>query len=60
MSSWQEFFNMGGYGFYVWSSYGIAFVVLLANAISPIFCERNLLKTLAWKARREQRHDSKA
>jgi heme exporter protein D len=58
MNSWQEFFNMGGYGFYVWSSYGIAFIVLLANAISPILCERNLLKTLARKARREQRHDS--
>lgn len=28
-----EFFHMGGYGFYVWTSYGIAAVVLIANVI---------------------------
>ncbi len=60
MTSWQEFFNMGGYGFYVWSSYGIAFIVLLINVINPILCERNLLKTLARKLRREQHHDTQA
>ena len=32
----EEFLHMGGYAGYVWSSYGIALVVLLANIISPI------------------------
>lgn len=27
----QEFFAMGGYAFYVWTSYAVALVVLLAN-----------------------------
>lgn len=26
--SWSEFFSMGGYAFYVWGSYAIAFVAL--------------------------------
>jgi len=27
----SEFFAMGGYGLYVWGSYGIALVILVAN-----------------------------
>ena len=29
-----DFFAMGGYGEYVWGSFGIAFVVLIANILS--------------------------
>ncbi len=32
----QEFFAMGGYGLYVWTSYGLTLVVLLANIIIPV------------------------
>ncbi len=32
----QEFFAMGGYAFYVWTSFGLTFVILLANIIIPI------------------------
>ena len=32
----QEFFNMGGYAFYVWTSYGLTLIVLLANIIIPV------------------------
>ena len=28
-----DFFAMGGYGEYVWGSFGIAFVVLIANLL---------------------------
>ena len=52
--NWSEFFNMGGYGFYVWTSYGIAMVVLLANIVAPIIGGRNLRRELAGKLRREQ------
>ena len=31
-----EFLSMGGYAFYVWTSYGVTFCVLLANIIIPI------------------------
>ena len=33
----QEFFAMGGYAFYVWTSYGLTLFVLLANIIIPVF-----------------------
>ncbi len=34
--SFSEFLAMGGYGFYVWTSYGLTLVVLLLNIIIPI------------------------
>jgi heme exporter protein D len=34
--SLDEFLSMGGYAFYVWTSYGVTFWVLLANIIIPI------------------------
>jgi heme exporter protein D len=48
----NEFFHMGGYGFYVWTSYGIALVVLLLNIILPARQHRKLLTDIARKARR--------
>jgi len=48
----SEFFHMGGYGFYVWTSYGIALLILVANVLSPILLKKKLLSELA---RREQR-----
>lgn len=35
MTSLHEFLSMGGYGAYVWPSYGIAAVVVLVNALTP-------------------------
>ena len=52
--SLEEFFHMGGYAAYVWSSYGIALVVLVANIISPILERRKLLAQLARRLRRER------
>ena len=31
----SEFFHMGGYAVFVWSSYGIALLVLVANWVLP-------------------------
>ena len=47
-----EFFHMGGYAFYVWTSYGLTLIVLLDNVLSPL---RQLRKILADLARRERR-----
>ena len=33
MSGFSEFLNMGGYGFYVWSSWGLFLVVMFGNLI---------------------------
>jgi len=30
-----EFFYMGGYAFHVWTSYALAFLVLIINIVGP-------------------------
>jgi len=50
----SEFFHMGGYGFYIWTSYGLAFIVLLANFIIPLQQEKVLLRTINRKLRRKR------
>ncbi len=53
--SLSEFFNMGGYAFYVWTSYGLAFVVLLVNLVLPMRQRKKLLADFSRKARRARR-----
>ena len=36
MMSWNEFFAMGDYGFYVWTSYALAALVLTINVVVPL------------------------
>ncbi len=51
----NEFLHMGGYASYVWSSYAIALVVLLANLVAPLRARRKLLTRLAQREKRAQR-----
>ncbi len=44
--NWAKFFSMGGYAFNVWSAYGLAIVILLANIIIPVWHKRTALKQL--------------
>ena len=55
-----EFFHMGGYAFYVWTSYGIAALVLIANLLAPRWQRRRLLDELGRKARRSRRQQERA
>jgi heme exporter protein D len=55
----KEFFAMGGYAFYVWMSYGIALIVLIANLVSPLMQRRKLLADIARRQRRERRVESR-
>lgn len=48
----REFLAMGGYGLYVWMSYGLATVVVAANVLLPPIRERRLLRGIARRARR--------
>ncbi len=50
----EEFLHMGGYAFYVWTSYGIAFLVLALNIIVPIFQQRQTLIDIERKKQRSQ------
>ena len=42
----SEFFAMGGYAVYVWTSYGIALLVLSLNVLLPKIGERRSITRL--------------
>ena len=56
MKSLQEFFAMGGYAAYVWSSYALAAVVLAGNVVQALRREKQVLRALSARAR--QRKDA--
>ncbi|MDH3315104.1 MAG: heme exporter protein CcmD [Gammaproteobacteria bacterium] len=43
----EEFFYMGGYGVYVWSSYAIWLAVMIINVVQPAIKARGTIKRLA-------------
>jgi heme exporter protein D len=53
MDALREFLYMGGYAFYVWSAYGVAFIVLVTNVVVPLLHARELRARLARQARLE-------
>ncbi len=53
--SLQEFFAMGGYAFYVWTSYGIATIILVINIIIPIVQRKGFLRQQALKQKRQDK-----
>jgi len=44
--SLQEFLHMGGYGFYVWTSYGLCAVVLILNVVLSLSRQRKVFREL--------------
>jgi heme exporter protein D len=50
----SDFWHMGGYAFYVWTSYGICFVVLLMEIIKPLLLQKKIARELALKRQRQQ------
>ena len=47
-----DFFAMHGYAAYVWPAYAVFAVVLIADAIAPVFARRRALRDIAARARR--------
>ncbi|PCI05044.1 MAG: heme exporter protein CcmD [Gammaproteobacteria bacterium] len=52
--NWSEFFNMGGYAFYVWSSYALALVIVIANIVSPMMQRKKVIARIKRTLKREQ------
>lgn len=46
MDQTGNFFQMGGYAIYVWSSYGITLLVLFINYLFPRIREKKLITRL--------------
>ena len=53
----REFWNMGGYGFYVWGSYGAALVAFAWNILSVRAGRRDALRRLSVGDELEGRDD---
>jgi len=50
----QEFFHAGGYGFYLWTSFAITALALIAEILVTRAQRRTVLKRLKRLARMEQ------
>jgi heme exporter protein D len=57
MSAFTEILQMGGYAFYVWTSYGLSLVVLLWCIIAPRQREKQLIRSLQ---KRQEREDNQS
>ena len=55
-ASFSDFIAMGGYGFYVWGSFGLTALIM---AIEPIVVIRNRKSTIA-RLKRQLRADARA
>lgn len=41
--NWSEFFHMGGYATFVWSSYGLALLMVVVNIVSPMIERKRVI-----------------
>lgn len=51
MKALSDFFHMGGYAFYVWTSYAVSALVLALNLGLPLLQRSRLLTDLRRRAR---------
>ena len=50
--NWSDFWNMGGFAFYVWTSYALAAVVLALNIVVPLARRHAVLRDLRMRMAR--------
>lgn len=53
--SFSAFIDMGGYGFYVWLSYGVAAALLLILIFGSITGHKKVIKNIAQRKQREDK-----
>jgi heme exporter protein D len=51
--NWSEFFHMGGYAFFVWTSYALTLVIVVANIVSPIMHRKKIIARIKRAIKRE-------
>jgi len=55
--NWVEFFNMGGYAFEVWTSWGLTLLVLISFVIFPKRRNAKIREEIKRQISREQRQN---
>ncbi len=53
--NWGDFFAMGGYGLYVWGSYGVTVLCMAVEVILLLSRKRTLLQRLGRRGSRPNR-----
>ncbi|HHF7198233.1 TPA: heme exporter protein CcmD [Haemophilus influenzae] len=53
--TWSDFFNMGGYGFYVWLSYAVSLVAVIALIVQSVRQRKTVLQNVLREQQREER-----
>ena len=53
--SWSDLIHMGGYGFYVWLSYSLSFIAIVALIIQSLMGKSAVLKSVKYEQQREAR-----
>ena len=57
--SWQNFLAMGGYGLYVWGSYVVTLVMLVAEIVALVMRRRGVIGRLnIFYAARRRNHET--
>jgi len=52
--NWSEFFHMGGYAFFVWTSYALTLIVIVANVVLPIMQRKKVISRIKRTIKREK------
>ena len=53
--SWSELLDMGGYGFYVWLSYGLSLLAIVVLIVQSLAGKSAVLKSIKREQQREAR-----
>jgi heme exporter protein D len=53
--SWSAFWDMGGYGFFVWLSFGVTILSMAMLVVESMFAKRTLLVKIALEQSRKKR-----
>ena len=53
--SFSAFIDMGGYGFYVWLSYGVTTALLLILILTSVTGHKQVIKNIAQRKQREDK-----
>lgn len=53
--NWEQFFAMGGYAVYVWTSYGLMAVILVVNVLLPLWHHTDIRHSIARRLQQDRR-----
>lgn len=53
--SWQAFWDMGGYGFFVWLAFSVTFLAVIALVVETLWAKKQLVQAVNAQIARKKR-----